>query len=422
MALCFILCAGLSASDAETDSTDASLPQAPKKSVGETILDVPETILKSPLYVLKGLSWAAVNGIYRNATLHKVAGYAFAFRPAGGIVPVFSYGSNAGWRYGLSYTRLNILRTADRARWVASHSTNKYRRLEMTYTSPQAFAENVGLQFAAGYRKRPRESFYGLGNDTKDVDRAAFTLERSLVRAAVPWELMTNLGVSAEGTYTAYRIFDGLTPEWPTNLNQLESKYGMAHADFRSADIVGAGLTLDHDWRDSHGQPSRGGREILSIQYNRGVGRSDDISFVRSRAEISHYLNIYHKRLLAIKVVAQSVDADADKTPVLPFYLKSNLGGRDDLRGFLNNRLVDNDMTMAVVEYRWPIWSMIDAFIFAEAGRVYSSLSEEFTLRNWHEGYGTGLRVWREDNVLVSIQVAFSDEERRIYLELGGEW
>lgn len=422
MALCFILCAGLSASDAETDSTDASLPQAPKKSVGETILDVPETILKSPLYVLKGLSWAAVNGIYRNATLHKVAGYAFAFRPAGGIVPVFSYGSNAGWRYGLSYTRLNILRTADRARWVASHSTNKYRRLEMTYTSPQAFAENVGLQFAAGYRKRPRESFYGLGNDTKDVDRAAFTLERSLVRAAVPWELMTNLRVSAEGTYTAYRIFDGLTPEWPTNLNQLESKYGMAHADFRSADIVGAGLTLDHDWRDSHGQPSRGGREMLSIQYNRGVGRSDDISFVRSRAEISHYLNIYHKRLLAIKVVAQSVDADADKTPVLPFYLKSNLGGRDDLRGFLNNRLVDNDMTMAVVEYRWPIWSMIDAFIFAEAGRVYSSLSEEFTLRNWHEGYGTGLRVWREDNVLVSIQVAFSDEERRIYLELGGEW
>ncbi len=417
-----MLSAALLASDTESDSTDISLPQAPKKSVGETILDVPETILKSPIYVLKGLSWAAVNGIYRNATLHRVAGYAFAFRPAGGIVPVFSYGSNAGWRYGLSYIRLNMLQPGDRVRWVASHSSNKYRRLEMTYSSPQAFAENVGLQFAAGYRKRPRESFYGLGNQTKDIDRSAFTLERSLVKAAVPWQLMAKVKVSAEASYTAYRIFDGLSPEWPTGLIELEGKYDMTHADFRSADIIGTGLMFDHDWRDSQGQPSRGGRETISIHYNRGVGRSDDISYLVSRAEISHYLNIYHKRLLAIKVVAQSVDADADETPVLPFYLKSNLGGRDDLRGFLNNRLVDYDMTMAVVEYRWPIWSMIDAFIFAEAGRVYSSLSEVFTLRNWHEGYGTGLRVWREDNVLLSIQVAFSDEERRIYLELGGEW
>ncbi|MBK7093398.1 MAG: BamA/TamA family outer membrane protein [bacterium] len=422
VALCLCWSAVSNGAETETDSTVASLPQEPGTSVGEAILVVPETILKSPIYAIKGLTWVAVNGIYRNATLHKLAGYAFAFRPAGGIVPVVSFGSNAGWRYGLSYTRLGILQASDRARWVASHSTNKYRRLEMTYFSPEAFSSSVGLQFAAGYRKRPRESFYGLGNDTKDTERSAFTMERSQIRASVPWQALTNVKVSAEAGFTAYRVFDGLSPDWPTSLSELREMYGMTHADFRSADIIETGLTLDHDWRDSQGQPSRGGREILSLQYCRGVGRSDDIDFVVSRAEISHYLNIYNKRLLAIKIAAQSVDADDKKTPVLPFYLKSNLGGRDDLRGFLNNRLVDNDMTMAVIEYRWPIWSMIDAFVFAEAGRVYSSISEEFTLKNWHEGYGTGLRVWRENSVILSLQVAFSDEERRIYLELGGEW
>lgn len=422
MALFLSLSAVSNGAEAESDSTSAGLPQEPGTSVGEAILVVPETILKSPIYAIKGLTWVAVNGIYRNATLHKLAGYAFSFRPSGGFVPIVSFGSNAGWRYGLSYTRLNILHDSDRARWVASHSTNKYRRLEMTYSSPEAFSSSVGLQFAAGYRKRPRESFYGLGNETKDTDRSAFTMERSQIRASVPWEVFENVKISTEAVFVAYRVFDGRSPEWPTSLSELQEMYGMKHADFRSADIIEAGLTLDHDWRDSQGQPSRGGREILSLQYCRGVGRSDDITYVISRAEISHYLNIYNKRLLAIRVAAQSVDADDKETPILPFYLKSNLGGRDDLRGFLNNRLVDNDMTMATIEYRWPIWSMIDAFIFAEAGRVYSSLTEEFTLRNWHEGFGTGLRVWREESVLLSIQIAFSDEERRIYLELGGEW
>jgi hypothetical protein len=77
---------------------------------------------------------------------------------------------------------------------------------------------------------------------------------------------------------------------------------------------------------------------------------------------------------------------------------------------------------MATAEYRYPIWQMIDAFVFAEAGRVFSSLTEEFTLRDWSESFGTGLRVWREDEIVFSAQVAYSDESWRVYFELGGDW
>ncbi len=422
VALCFALVAPIVRAENDPDTSSTDRPVAPTKSLGEKMLVIPETVLKSPIYVGKGLAWLAINGIYRNSTAHKLAGYVFAFRPAGGIVPIVSFGSNAGWRYGLSYTRLNIAQSSDRARWVVSHSTNKYRRAEMTYTSPHAFSQTVGLQIAAGYRKRPRESFYGLGNETKAADRSAFTLERTMLQVAVPVRLSQKLQLGMMASYTAVNIADGDTPDWPGSLPELQQKYGMSHADFRSTDILGFELALDHDWRDSKGQPSRGGREELSVSYNHGLGNSDDVWYVVTRGEVSHYIDIYHKRLLAIKVIAQSVDTDVDRVSTLPFYSKSRLGGRTDLRGFLNNRLVDNDLTMATLEYRWPIWSMIDAFIFAEAGRVYSSLGEEFTLKNWHEGYGTGLRIWREENVLVSFQVAFSDEERRIYIELGGEW
>ncbi len=406
----------------ESDTLETTLPVAPQRGLGEKLLDVPETIIKLPLYVGKGLSWAVINGIYRNDSVHRLAGYAFSFRPAGGVVPVVSFGSNAGWRFGLAYVRMNLLQQADRARWVASYSTNKYSRLEMSYSSPQAFSQRLGLATVVSYRSRPRESFFGLGNDSQDTNRVAFTMERTLVQLLLPWRFAKNLNLEFGGSFSAYRISDGESTDRLNSLPEIESKLSLSHADFRSSDIISGAVILDHDWRNNKGQPTSGGREQLELRYNHGVGNADDIKTVVAEADISHYLNIYHKRLLAMRVIARSVNADDEKVPVLPFYLKSNLGGRDNLRGFLNNRFVDYDMTMATVEYRWPIWSMIDAFVFAEAGRTYSSLSDEFTLRNWHEGFGTGLRIWREDNVLVSFQVAFSDEERRIYLELGGEW
>ena len=57
----------------ESDTLEATLPVAPQRGLGEKLLDVPETIIKLPLYVGKGLSWAVINGIYRNDSVHKLA-------------------------------------------------------------------------------------------------------------------------------------------------------------------------------------------------------------------------------------------------------------------------------------------------------------------------------------------------------------
>jgi outer membrane protein assembly factor BamA len=119
--------------------------------------------------------------------------------------------------------------------------------------------------------------------------------------------------------------------------------------------------------------------------------------------------------------VAQSINASGD-TPVIPFQLRSALGGVELLRGYTTGRFIDYDLTAAAIEYRWPIWDVIDAFLFAEAGRVYDSLSDEFTFKNWHETFGTGLRVWNGDGVILLLQAAVGDEQTQFYFELGGEW
>ncbi len=394
---------------------------APKKSVGAVLLDIPEEILKSPIYVGKGLTWAITTGIYRNSALRKLSSYVFSFRPSLGPTPVISYGSNAGYRFGISYTRRQVFAPGDRWRVVGSYSTNKYERYEMIYEGPQTVSESAGLSFLVSFRSRPRENFYGLGFTSRDENKVSFALEQSVISAAMPWRVAGTIKLRPGLAYVATDVFDGENTSLTHKLDEIQDEFGMSASDFRRSRLLRGSLAVDHDWRNSKGQPSRGGRELFSLNYNHGLGSSDDLRYLASSFEISHYFNIYHKRILALRVIAETVDSDSDDG-ILPFYLKSRLGGREDLRGFLSSRFIDNDRTMATAEYRYPIWSMIDAFVFAEAGRVFSSLTEEFTLRDWSESFGTGLRVWREDEIVFSAQVAYSDESWRVYFELGGDW
>jgi len=409
------------AAQTEADSTLSLRPVALKKNFGDRLLDVPETVLKTPIYVVKGLSWAAMNGIYRNPTARRLANYLFSFQPSLGPAPVVSYSSNGGVRLGLSYTRSQVFSRHDRWRIVGTLSTHQYQRLETGYVAPQLFSKRSGLSLRVSYRWRPRENFYGLGYTSRDEDKVSFAVEQTEIAAANNWRLGSRLRIDLEAAFVASNISGGKNKSLITDLNDIQDKFGMSDADFRRSRLVRGGVAIDHDWRDVKGQPSAGGRERLAMAYSHGVGHSDDIRFVTTSGDVTHYFNIYKKRIVAIRLLAETVDADEDDG-VLPFYFKSRLGGRDDLRGFLSSRFVDNDRTLATLEYRYPIWEMIDAFIFAEAGRVFSSLTEEFTLRNWSESFGTGLRVWRSEEVVLSGQIAYSDESWRVYFELGSDW
>lgn len=409
------------AAQTEADSTLNLRPVAPKKNFGDRLLDVPETILKTPIYVGKGLSWAAMNGIYRNPTVRRFANYVFSFQPSLGPAPVVSYSSNGGVRLGLSYTRTQVFSPHDRGRIVGTLSTHQYKRFETSYVAPQLFSKRSGLSLRAAYRWRPRENFYGLGYTSRDEDKVSFALEQTEFAAVNNWRVGPQWRIDFEAAFVASNISGGKNKSLVRDLNEIQDKFGMAAADFRRSRLIRGGVAIDHDWRDVKGQPSAGGRERLAIAYSHGVGYFDDIRFVTVSGDIAHYFNVYKKRILAIRLLAETVDADEDDG-VLPFYLKSRLGGRDDLRGFLSSRFVDNDRMLATLEYRYPIWDMIDAFIFAEAGRVFSSVTEEFTLRNWSESLGTGLRVWRSEEVVLSAQVAYSDESWRLYFELGSDW
>jgi outer membrane protein assembly factor BamA len=132
---------------------------------------------------------------------------------------------------------------------------------------------------------------------------------------------------------------------------------------------------------------------------------------------MQQFFNLYKKRIIAIRIRAEAINRIGDTSP-LPFYLKSSLGGEDNLRGYSTRRFVGYNAALLTVEYRYPVYFGADMFIFLDEGRVFNSLHEKFSLSNWRYSAGFGLRLWNREGMILKTEVAFSEEDSRFYLQL----
>jgi outer membrane protein assembly factor BamA len=108
----------------------------------------------------------------------------------------------------------------------------------------------------------------------------------------------------------------------------------------------------------------------------------------------------------------------------IPFYLLSELGSDETIRGFSRGRFRDKDALLASAEYRYPIWedhpNSLDAFIFIDAGQVADFMLEDFKKDNTQFGYGLGFRFYNDekDDLMGKISFGFSKERFRVVFAL----
>ena len=312
------------------------------------------------------------------------------------------------YRRGFGYrTRFSA---DDYFRLKSYYSTHDYQSYDLRYRTPHLLGSRLGMAFRARYRKRPWESFHGIGLDSDDDNEVAYTLEQSYLKADLIWSPRPDLVLGLTGGYTATNIFDGEDDSRVGDIDSIQTIFSLTPDHFRATRYLTIGGQITFDRRNHKGQPSKGNLVDLSLSYNRGTGRSDDLEFVKVRADLNHYLNLWRKRILAFRAYIEHLNNIADNSPT-PIYLRSSLGGFENLRGYNRNRFIDNDVVVISVEYRYPIWQKFDAFLFLDQGRTFEHISEEFTLKHWIYSYGGGLRVWGMEGVVLKTLVAMSKED-----------
>ncbi|MCP4570323.1 MAG: BamA/TamA family outer membrane protein [FCB group bacterium] len=390
-----------------------------KKSAAEKIADIPGEIVKFPIRTIRFVSHA----IGTNPPVANILDVINFAAPAKKYVPVAGYGKEAGLKFGFGLRKLN-LPINDRVRIDWYYSTNDYQSYRVRYRIEKFFSDRLGIDFYFRYKKRTRESFYGLGMDSRKDYRANFTHEHTEFRLDIPVQTAGNIFLGFSGGYIISNLYDGRDPELEGHLAVIaaDPDFALTEGRLDGSRYILCGGVFRFDGRDHAGQPSRGTLIKSRMVRYLGVNRSDNLGFYHTRIDVSHYIEVFKKRILAARIVLQRFDADNNNDRALPINLTGQLGGIDGLRGYARGRFIDNDLALASLEWRFPVWRILDGFVFLDEGRVYDEITDSQFFSNWQYSAGFGFRVWNARDVSLMMLAAKSDEEMRFYLEAGASW
>jgi hemolysin activation/secretion protein len=112
--------------------------------------------------------------------------------------------------------------------------------------------------------------------------------------------------------------------------------------------------------------------------------------------------------------------SDTDEGHVMPFYAMPTLGGNDTLRGFREYRFRGPHAILGQAEYRWELWSGLDAALFYDAGKV-ANRRADLNFQDLEKDYGFGFRFNTDQGIVFRVDAGFGSQDgKHLYIVFGG--
>jgi hypothetical protein len=320
----------------------------------------------------------------------------------------------SGFSAGPAYRRATLF--GERAEFTASAigSLKKYWLLEARLAAP-ALAD--GAAFAEVYGRRfdfPQEAFFGIGPAARRADESRYQLSNTVVGASAgvrprPW-----LTIAGRVERLAPEVEPGSGPGGPVHdrFNSAQVAGLLEQPDFNRYEAV-----ADLNYREPRGNPRSGGRYVFSysIYDDRDLGR---YNFRRFDVDLQQYFPMFQqRRVIALRAMTSISDADAGQD--VPFYFQRTLGGPDDLRGFRQYRFRDRNLLLLQAEYRFEVFTAMDAAIFYDAGKVGAARGD-LDFDGLERDYGIGVRFGGDNGVFLRVEGAFGSRDgKHLVLRFG---
>ena len=314
----------------------------------------------------------------------------------------------SGFGFGTSYE------ITDRLKASAQVSMKGYQKYEVVFATPRFLTDRLFAEVRTTYRSNPEETFYGLGNDTREETRTHYGLKDRSVGGHAGIRLAKNVKAGFHAGLVDVTVDQGRRSRSPFIGEMFE--LATLPAFDTQLTYLRTGVFFDVDTRDEPGNPRDGGRYAAkwSSFRDQNLGL---YNFGQLDAEVQHYIPFFNqRRVIALRAKATVTRTNDNQT--IPFYMLPTLGGSEDLRGFADFRFRDRHMVVVNAEYRWEAFSGLDVALFADAGQVASKVSD-FRMRDMHTAAGFGFRFNTAKKVFYRVDVGFSREGARVYLKFG---
>jgi hypothetical protein len=305
-----------------------------------------------------------------------------------------SLGSGSGFALGVGFRDRDLLKHHGVLELWTAGSVRKYWGVEARATFPRLAGGRVMADAVVSLREAPRVRFFGLGPDSRRQDLTEFSIRTPEVAARAGVRVLPALLAGGGIGVLSPRIASGTT------------------------DFVRSSGFIEVDYRTPL-NARRGGWYRLDVsQFNDRDGGAQ--SFRRTDLDVRQYLGfLADRRVLALRGWLSTSDA-ADGSRGVPFYLMPTLGGNDTLRGFRSYRFRGPHAMLLQAEYRWELWSGLDAALFYDAGKVAMQRAD-LDFKRLEDDYGFGFRFNTNTGVIMRVDAAFGSKDgKHLQIVFGG--
>lgn len=405
--------------EAEADSTVAAYRAYRNSSTWETLVSLPGTIAYLPFKLVgSGLS-GLVAYVDETKLVQKTYDVLVTDDRKRGLYPI----SAPPIGFGAKFFQKGLLTENSKLSLSASYGLRGRHKFQMSMKRIQ-LGGPLAADVLAKYHLQPDEQFFGIesafvnGSDV-DADRTNYLLEQSYGEVKLGADFGERFSAKAVGGYEVNSARGGKNERYTSlsdvadaqTLPGFESEVGLTRLE----------LEVRGDFRNRGVRPTSGGIALLRGGFFEDTGRHDSdyqYGFWKLTADVSQHLHLFYNRTLILRLAGEVTEPMASDK-VIPFYYLSELGREETVRGFQRGRFRDENMLFGSAEYRYPVWEILDAFLFADAGKVFAD--SKFSDSDWKVGYGFGLEIWGKTDVMTSLALGISEDGLRLYFGLNRE-
>ena len=285
---------------------------------------------------------------------------------------------------------------------------NQNQNAAISFGKPEAFeifGHPLSYSFGTNFQRSLRSAYFGIGNDSSRDNEAVFNLYNIDLGATASYEVYKDLSIvpyigysASQGTNCGNGSVPGITQTFPGSATEGVGLW-MQYLDLA--------IKAQHDTRDRLDYPARGGVRSLTVHHFQGMNRGG-YNYNQYELDANQYIPLWKPRQILALHLGWHLQEHSGND-FIPFYRLSTLDASSPLRGFTSGRFRDRNYLLMNVEYRFPVWSLIDGAIFYDTGRVYHKFTD-ISVSNLRYSAGAGIRFRIPNLVVFRLDGAYGGE------------
>lgn len=329
-----------------------------------------------------------------------------------GVLPTYGSRNGGGVKFfqkGLISPKSNLSLSATVGLINRQRYQLRFRRIQL--------GEILSADFLVRYQFLPDDFFFGFGMDTDfESDRTNYAHEQTLFETKFGLDLNDRFTAKILASFEIHNILSGRNKSYVsiTDVATRETLPGLE----TGVNLTQFQIEIRHDSNDRPKRPTSGGIALLRGGVFHGSGH-DQYAFWKTTFDITRQLHLFYNRTLIFRLGGEITESFSKRK--IPFYYLSELGEQETVRGLVRSRYRQKDLVLGSIEYRYPIWTILVAFLFVDAGQVAGDIFKSFSSDKVIFGYGGGFQIWGNEGLVSSLTLGISKDGFRFYFGLNRE-